>query len=751
MMNIKELVRKMTLEEKATICSGADFWHTEKIDRLGIPAVMVSDGPHGLRTQGNGEGDHLGLNDSIEAVCFPAACATACSFDREMMYDMGITLGKECQAEDVSVLLGPAVNIKRSPLCGRNFEYISEDPYVAGELSAAYIQGVQSQNVGTSIKHFAANNQEHERMYGSSNVDERTLREIYFPAFETAIKKAKPWTVMCSYNRINGVYASENPWLLTKVLREEWGFDGFVVSDWGAVNDRVAGIIAGLELEMPGGDCNDAKIIEAVQNGTLKEETLNQAVERILDIVYRYVDNEKEEIFDREADHQKAEKIAEESIVLLKNENHVLPLSREEQIAFIGGFAEEPRYQGGGSSHIHSHKVVSAVSLAEEYGHIQYAKGFSAEEDKIDELLFSQAMDTAKKADKIVVFAGLPDLFESEGYDRVHMKLPNCQNQLIDQLLTLDKPVIVVLHNGSPVEMPWVEKVQGIVEAYLGGEAIGKAEMEILYGKVNPSGKLAESFPCKLEDNPSYLNFPGTNKQVNYAEGIFVGYRYYDTKKMDVLFPFGHGLSYTTFEYSNLKIDKEIWKPCDKIHVSVDITNTGDRAGREIMQLYISDKTGATIRPVQELKNFSSVVLNPGETKTVVMELDYRSFAWYDTEQEDWYAANGEYEIRIGKSSRDIVLTAKICMTGNKEKLPKIDRNVMLGDLLACEKTVGYVKENLMSYINAFTGSSEESEFDEMIQNMVKYMPLRTLRSFSGMTNEKVDEIVRDLEELIGE
>lgn len=751
MMIIKELVKQMTLEEKAAICSGADFWHTEKIDRLGIPAVMVSDGPHGLRTQGNGEGDHLGLNDSIEAVCFPAACATACSFDREMMYDMGVTLGKECQAEDVSVLLGPAVNIKRSPLCGRNFEYISEDPYVAGELSAAYIQGVQSQNVGTSIKHFAANNQEHERMYGSSNVDERTLREIYFPAFETAIKKAKPWTVMCSYNRINGVYASENSWLLTKILREEWGFDGFVVSDWGAVNDRVAGIIAGMDLEMPGGDCNDAKIIEAVQNGTLKEETLNQTVERILDIVYRYVNNKKEEIFDREADHQKAEKIAEESIVLLKNDNHVLPLSKEEQIAFIGGFAEKPRYQGGGSSHIHSHKVISAVSLSEEYGHIQYAKGFSAEEDKIDELLFSEAMDTAKKADKIVVFAGLPDSFESEGYDRVHMNLPNCQNQLIDRLLTLGKPVIVVLHNGSPVEMPWVEKVQGIVEAYLGGEAIGKAEMEILYGKVNPSGKLAESFPCRLEDNPSYLNFPGTNKQVNYAEGIFVGYRYYDTRKMNVLFPFGHGLSYTTFEYSNLKIDKEICKPCDKIHVSVDITNTGDREGREIVQLYISDKTGATIRPVQELKSFSSVVLNPGETKTIVMELDYRSFAWYDTEQEDWYAANGEYEIRIGKSSRDIVLTAKICMTGNKEKLPKIDRNVMLGDLLSCEKTVGYVKENLMSYINAFTGNSEESEFDEMIQNMVKYMPLRTLRSFSGMTNEKVDEIVRDLEELIGE
>ena len=748
-MDIKKLVSKMTLEEKAAMCSGADFWNTKKVERLDIPSVQVSDGPHGLRTQGEGGGDHLGLNASIDAVCFPAACATACSFDREMMYDMGVTLAKECQAENVSVLLGPAVNIKRSPLCGRNFEYISEDPYVAGELSAAYIQGVQSQNVGTSIKHFAVNNQEHERMSGSSNVDERTLREIYLSAFETAIKKAQPWTVMCSYNRVNGVYASENSWLLTKVLREEWGFDGFVVSDWGAVNDRVEGIIAGLELEMPGGCWNDKKIIEAVQDGTLKEERLDRAVERILNIIYRYVNNKKEEVFDREADHRKAEKIAEESIVLLKNDGQALPLSSEEKVAFIGGFAEEPRYQGGGSSHINSHKVTSALSLAGEYGCIQYAEGFSAEEDQTDEQLFSQAMETAENADKIVVFAGLPDSFESEGYDRVHMHLPDCQNRLIERLLTLGKPVIVVLHNGSPVEMPWAGEVQGILEAYLGGEAVGKAEMEILYGKVNPSGKLAESFPHRLEDNPSFLNFPGTDKQVNYAEGVFVGYRYYDTKKMDVLFPFGHGLSYTTFAYSNLKINKEICRPGDTIKISVDVTNSGQREGREIVQLYVSDKTGTAIRPIHELKGFSTAVLKPGETKTVTMELDYRSFAWYDVGQKDWYAANGVYEIGIGKSSRDIVLEGKINIEGSREKFPVIDRNVMIGDLLACPITAGYVKGNLTKYLQKFSGGSEASEFDLLIENMIKYMPLRSLRSFAGMTNEQVDAIVADLEKLI--
>ena len=746
-MDVKQIVNQMTLEEKAAMCSGADFWHTEKVERLGIPASMVSDGPHGLRKQPDeSSGDHLGLNDAIEAVCFPAACATASSFDRELLHDMGVTLGKECQAEGVSVLLGPAVNIKRSPLCGRNFEYLSEDPYLAGELATSYINGVQSQNVGTSIKHFAANNQESERMSVSAEVDERTLREIYFPAFETAVKKAQPWTVMCSYNRLNGTYASEHKWLLTDVLRNDWGFEGYVMSDWGAVRDRVKGIIAGMDLEMPGSSgANDRAIIQAVQEGNLKEETLDLAVERILNIVYRYAENRQNEAFSREKDHQKAAEIARQCIVLLKNEAQVLPLVQDEKIALIGGFAEKPRYQGGGSSHINSHTVPCAVQLKDQYGNMTYAKGFTADGDQYEEDLEKEALEVAEQSDKIVVFAGLPDVFESESYDREHMRLPDCQNQLIEKLTKLGKPVIVVLHNGFPVEMPWVDNVQGIVEAYLGGEAVAEAVMDILYGEVNPSGRLAETFPRRLEDNPSYLNFPGMQKQVNYAEGIFVGYRYYDARKMDVLFPFGYGLSYTEFSYSNLKTDKSRITAKDTLMVSLDVTNTGSMEGKEIVQLYVSDKTHSAIRPVRELKNFTAVTLKPGETKTVSMELDYRAFAWYDTEQKDWYAAGGTYEICIGKSSRDIVMRTEVVLENEKEKLPKIDENVMIGDLMDCAKTADYVEERLMPYIGEFIGKTSMKEMDEMERSMVYYMPLSSLRNFTKLDNEGLGELVDEL------
>lgn len=752
--NIKEIIRQMTLEEKAAMCSGSDFWHTEPVERLGVPRTMVSDGPHGLRKQPDeSNGDHLGLNGAIEAVCFPAACATACSFDREMMYHMGQTLGKECRAEDVSVLLGPAVNIKRSPLCGRNFEYLSEDPCVAGELSAAYIQGVQSQNVGTSIKHFAANNQETARMSASSNVDERTLREIYLPAFETSVKKAQPWTVMCSYNKVNGEYASENKWLLNDVLREEWDFQGYVMSDWGAVRDRVKGVNAGMDLEMPGSNgANDQAIIHAVKDGTLSEETLNTAVERILNIVFRYEDGKAADassyVFDRAADHEKAVEIARQCMVLLKNDS-VLPLKKEEKAAFIGGFAAAPRYQGGGSSHINSHKVTSALSLAEEYGNIVYAEGFPADSDCMDEALFAEAVKTAEAADKVVVFAGLPDVFESEGYDRSHMHLPDCQNELIERLLGLGKPIIVVLHNGSPVELPWADRVQGILEAYLCGEAVGEAEMDILYGKVNPAGKLAETFPKRLEDNPSYLNFPGMAKQVNYAEGIFVGYRYYDTKNMDVLFPFGYGLSYTTFEYSNLNILKKSASGRDGVIVRADITNTGSMAGKEIVQLYVSDRTGAAVRPEQELKNFTTVTLDAGETKTVVMELNERAFAWYDETRHDWYAADGSYEIRVGRSSRDIELAGVVELSGAEAKAPVIDANVMLGDLMDYAGTKAYVEECLMKYLAVFIGDKALDECDEMEKSMVYYLPLSSLRSFAGIGNEEVERIVRELKKLV--
>lgn len=605
---LKELVAKMTLEEKAAMCSGADFWHTEAVERLGIPAMMVSDGPHGLRKQDQ-EADNLGVNDSIKAVCFPAGCGTAASFNRELITKMGEALGEECQAEGVGVILGPAVNIKRSPLCGRNFEYYSEDPYVASEIAGALIAGVQSKNVGTSIKHFLANNQEHRRMSSSSEIDERTLREIYLAAFEGAVKKQKPWTVMCSYNRINGTYAAENKEMLTDVLRKEWGFDGFVVSDWGAVNDRVPDLEAGLDLEMPSsGGVNDRLIVEAVKEGRLKEEVLDQAVENILNIVFRYEENrDKTAVFDRDKDHELAKKVAEETCVLLKNEDSILPLEEKEEIAFIGKYAGKPRYQGGGSSHINSHKVTSAWDCVKDWGNVSFAEGFRDDVDKTDEALLTEAVELAKKAKAAVIFAGLPDSFESEGFDRTHMRMPDCQNELIARVAAVQPNTVVVLHNGSPVEMPWADQVKGILEAYLGGQAVGAAVVDILFGKVNPSGKLPETFPCQLEDNPSYLYYSGEGDRVEYREGVFVGYRYYDKKKMAVRFPFGYGLSYTTFAYSEPKISAQRIQDTDTVTIRVDVTNTGDRAGKEVVQLYVSAPDSKVIRPVRELRGFDKI------------------------------------------------------------------------------------------------------------------------------------------------
>ena len=468
--DIPKIISQMTLEEKAGICSGLDFWHTKAVERLGIPSVMVSDGPHGLRKQDT-EGDHLGINDSIKAVCFPSAVLSACSFDRELMHAFGDVIGREAQATDVSVVLGPGVNMKRSPLCGRNFEYFSEDPYLAGELAAAFIQGVQAHHVGTSVKHFAANNQEKQRMTCSSEADERTLREIYLPAFEKAVRQAQPYTVMCSYNRVNGVFASENEWLLTRLLREEWGFEGMVVSDWGAVNERVKGLAAGMELEMPAsGGYTDRQIVEAVRNGELDEAVLDRAVGRILTLVFRWEENRESRAFTLEDDHCFARRAAEESMVLLKNEG-VLPLDRNERILFVGEYAEKPRYQGGGSSHINSFRVSDALSAAQSYSHIRYVKGFFGTADSYDEALAAEALEAAADADRIVVFAGLPDSFESEGYDRTHMDLPACQNRLIAELAAVNPNVIVVLHNGSPVAMPWLGAVKGLLEAYLGGQA----------------------------------------------------------------------------------------------------------------------------------------------------------------------------------------------------------------------------------------------------------------------------------------
>lgn len=797
---LEELCAKMTLEEKAGLCSGSDFWHTKPVERLGIPAMMVSDGPHGLRKQRD-EGDHLGVNDSIKAVCFPTGCTIAASFDKDLIREMGEALGTSCQAEGVGVILGPAVNIKRSPLCGRNFEYYSEDPYVAGEMAASYIEGVQSKHVGTSIKHFMANSQETRRMSSDSRVDERTMREIYLPAFETAVKKSKPWTVMCSYNRINGTYAAENKWLLTELLRDEWGFDGFVVSDWGAVNDRVAGVKAGLDLEMPPSfGVNDKLIVEAVKNGTLEETVLDEAVIRILNIIYRYMEHrDQTAVFDRDAQHDLSRKAAEESLVLLKNDG-VLPLKKEQKIAIIGQYAKKPRYQGGGSSHINSHKVSGMLDFVQDMENVTYAQGYddrleeavgmvgghagsndSKKEDIAKDLL-DEAVQAAKEAEVAVVFAGLPDSFESEGYDRKHMRMPDSQNTLIHEIAKVQPNTIVVLHNGSPVEMPWVDEVKGILEAYLGGEAVGEAEYNILFGNVNPSGKLAETFPLRLEDNPSYLYYIGEGDMTEYREGVFVGYRYYDTKKMQTLFPFGHGLSYTEFAYSNLRLecsgnvknqasrqgadgsaaagDRSIdgilrIKDTDHLTVSIDITNTGSREGKEVVQLYVADEESSVIRPMKELKGFEKVSLKPGETKTVQFTLDARAFAYYHTELKEFFVESGNFHILVGSSSREIRGEGKVYVEGTREYKPKYHLNTTIGDLMKDEKASRilaplFTASTLVEVCDTDSAEKgEEDSFTGLQEAMMGYLPLRGMVSFQNgsVDFEKLKKILDQLNE----
>ena len=728
---IEAIVAQMTLDEKASLCSGEDFWHTKQVERLGVPQVMVSDGPHGLRKQKD-EADATEMNDSITAVCYPAGCASASSFNRALLKEMGEAIGESCQAEGVSVILGPAVNIKRSPLCGRNFEYYSEDPYLAGEIATGFIQGVQSKNVGTSIKHYMANSQENRRLTSDSKIDERTMREIYMPAFETAVKESQPWTVMCSYNRINGIYAAEHKYLLTDVLRDEWGFEGIVVSDWGAVNDRVEGVKAGLDLEMPSScGANDKMIVKAVLDGNLDEAVLDQTVCRILELVYRFVENrDSNAVFDRDAQHALSKKVAEESLVLLKNEG-ILPLNKEQNIAFIGQYAEKPRYQGGGSSHIKSYKVTGAWEVVKDLPNVTYAKGYDDKTDTIDETLVAEAVEAAKNAEVAVIFAGLPDSFESEGFDREHMKMPNSQNDLIEEVAKVQPNVVVVLHNGSPVEMPWIHNVKGVLEAYLGGEAVGEAVCSILFGEVNPSGKLAESFPLKLEDNPSYLYYGGEGDSVEYREGVFVGYRYYDNKKVEVLFPFGYGLSYTTFAYSNLKLDKKHMTDKEVLTVTVDVTNTGSVAGKEIVQLYVKDVESVAIRPEKELRGFEKVELQPGETKTVTFTLGERAFAYFNMDIHDFYVESGDFCICIGKSSKDICLEEVVYVEGTKNIPKKFHLNTTIGEFMKEEKMVKYIKPLLenstLATASDVTGDGGDSGMQDA---MLNYTPLRGLISF---------------------
>ncbi|MBS6195106.1 MAG: glycoside hydrolase family 3 C-terminal domain-containing protein [Clostridiales bacterium] len=751
---IKELVAQMTLEEKASLCSGLDFWHTKGIERLGVPSVMVSDGPHGLRKQEE-EADHLGLNGSIKAVCFPAGCAMAASFSRKAAAKLGEVLGEECQAENISTILGPAMNIKRSPLCGRNFEYYSEDPLLATEIGTAYVNAVQSRNVGTSPKHFMANNQEYHRMTSSSDMDERTAREIYLAAFEGMVKNARPWTIMNSYNKLNGTYLCENKEILTDVLRRDWGFDGYVMTDWGAMNRRVDALKAGCNLEMPGGSCvTDAQIVQAVKDGELEEEILNRSCEELLNIVFRYAENRKPEtVFDREKDHEAARELEEECIVLLKNEDGILPLSEEKKVAFIGKYAETPRYQGGGSSHINSWKVDSALDTVKAWADVVYAKGYEDQEDVTDEKLLQEAVEAAKNAEAAVIFAGLPDSFESEGYDRTHLRMPDCQNRLIEEVAKVQPNTIVVLHNGAPVEMPWISRVKAVVEAYLGGQAVGSAAANVLYGKVNPSGRLPETFPLRLQDTPCYLNYGGEHDKVVYSEGVFVGYRYYESKEMPVLFPFGYGLSYTTFEYSSLKVEKESMKESETVKVTVDVKNNGNRAGKEVVQLYVGKKDGSVVRPVRELRAFDKIELNPGETKTVEFVLGSRAFAYWEMEISDWFVESGVYDIQIGKSASEIILTHEIQVEGEKSISKVYTVNSTFGEVMADPKgraifaSMGEemnVGASMASMADSQGGEGVISQ--EMIEAMMEGMPLRSIMMFvPGVRPEMIEKLVEAL------
>ncbi len=654
------IVAKMTLAEKADWCSGAGVWRLRAIARLGLPSIMLSDGPHGLRKAA--ERNHSGLSVNLPATCFPTASALASSWDIDLLREVGVALGAESAAADVAVLLGPGMNIKRHPLCGRNFEYFSEDPLLSGHLAAAMIDGIQSQGVGACVKHFAANDQEHLRMVVDVIADERTLREIHLRGFEIAVRRSQPQTVMCAYNRINGVYCSENDWLLNGVLRGDWGFRGAVMTDWGAANDRVRGIEAGDDLEMPSsGGVNDRRVVAAVRRGELAESVLDRSVTRVVELVLKSLERLAPASSPATADHHAlARRAAAEGAVLLKNDDNALPLPRDAHIAVIGAFAKEPRYQGSGSSRVAPTRLDNAFDamrdiIGDNAAHpLLYAPGYEPELSVRNPQLIEEARAVAAGADVAVVFAGLPSVFESEGFDRAHMRLPEQHDRLIEAVCAANPNTVVVLANGAPVEMPWVDSPKAILEAYLGGQAGGPAVADILFGHRTPCGKLAETFPLRQADIASNQWFPGANRQVQYREGLYVGYRYFDSFQRPVLFPFGHGLSYTRFNYEDLHVTGHEGQP---YRVALTLTNAGEIDGAEIVQVYVHRvDVSRPYRPEQELHAFHKVALEAGESRALTIELDRETFAFYNVEAGDWTTAPGEYEIRVGASSRDIRL-----------------------------------------------------------------------------------------------
>ena len=746
------MISDLTLDEKAALTSGASFWRTKPIERVGLPAIMLTDGPHGLRKQEEG-GDHLGMGASVPATCFPPAVGLGSSWDVDLVARVGAALGVETAIENVGVLLGPGINIKRSPLCGRNFEYLSEDPIVSGVLGAAYVNGVQSQGVGTSLKHFAANNQEHDRMRASSDIDPRPLREIYLRGFQRVVEDAQPWTVMCAYNRVNGVFASEDPWLLTRVLRDEWGFEGLVVSDWGAVDDRVVGLPAGLDLEMPSSNGRtDAQLVAAVQEGSLDEAALDVAAGRVVDLVAKVQAGAGKVAgpLDVDAHHTLAREAAGRSIVLLRNEDDLLPLATDARLAVIGAFAAKPRYQGAGSSLIKPTRLDTALEeiRALAAGEVAYAAGFdlapgttdSETTDSEAAALREEAVAAASAADVAVLFLGLPARLESEGYDRADIDLPADQLALVDAVLAVNPNVVVVLSNGGVVAVPFADRVPAIVEGWLLGQAGGGATADVLFGEVNPSGKLTETIPHRLSDTPAFLDFGGEFGHVRYGEGLFVGYRWYDARGIDVAFPFGHGLSYTTFAYgeatASLTADGDV-------EVRVAVTNTGGRAGREVVQVYTALPGSTVQRPVRELKAFASVALAAGETREVVLTVRRADLAYWDVRVDRWVVEGGAYAIEVAASSRDVRATTAVDIAGDALRLP-ITAESSIGEVLA-HPVAGPLVQAAMAQMRAGMGDVESIMPEGVsVDEMLMSFPIGRVAMMAGdqVTPEMIDGLI---------
>ncbi len=730
MLNIDRLLTELTVAEKASLTSGSAFWFTAPVERLNIPKIMVSDGPHGLRAQPE-DSDHLGLGGSLPATCFPTASAVASAWDPDLLRRIGQALASEARACNLSVILGPGVNMKRSPLCGRNFEYFSEDPFLAGELAVGIVDGIQSRGVGTSVKHYAANNQETDRLRVDAQIDERTLREIYLPAFERVVKAAQPWTVMCAYNKVNGQSASENTWLLTTVLREEFGFQGLIVSDWGAVYHRVPALLAGLDLEMPPalGRSPEA-VAAAVEAGEVPIEVLDARVRTVLELVAKGMPVlDLDESFDQDAHHALAREAAAASVVLLKNDG-LLPLAADARIAVVGEFARTPRFQGAGSSQVNPTRVdVLLDELRAVYGEVPFAAGYGIGETGNDAALLAEAEQVAGSADVVVVVIGLPGADESEGFDRTHMNLPANQLAALAAVAAVNPHVVVVLVNGSTVVLGEVTPhANALVEAWLGGQAAGGAIADVLTGTVNPSGRLAETFPHRLEDNSSYLNFPGDEQMVRYGEGLFIGYRGYDKCHQDVAYPFGFGLSYTSFALSDLNVTTRgtVAEGTLAATVTVTVTNTGAVGGAEVVQVYVQDVESSVARPVRELKGFTKVSVAAGASEQVTIELDQRAFAFWSNRHHGWAVEAGEFVIAVGANSRDLPLTETVMVDAPALAAP-LTRDSTLQEWMSDPIGRQLIEREVAN------GQPAAMLKEEMI-DVIGTMPMSTLANFGGMS-----------------